>query len=43
MNNIQNDNIQDGNECVNCRASDLLRLMKTPMDRVNISKELSKQ
>lgn len=43
MDNSQNDNMEQGNECVNCRASDLLRLMKTPTDRVNIAKELSKK
>ena len=43
MDNSQNDNMELGNECVNCRASDLLRLMKTPTDRVNIAKELSKK
>ena len=43
MDNNQNENIELGNELVNCRASDLLRLMKTPSDRVNIAKELSKK
>ena len=43
MDNSQNDNMEQGNECVNCRASDLLRLMKTPTDRANIAKELSKK
>lgn len=43
MDNIQNNNIEVGNQCVNCRASDLLRLMRTPSDRVNIAKELSKK
>ncbi len=42
MDNIHNNNIEGNNEYVNCRASDIVRLLKTPTDRVNIAKELSK-
>ncbi len=39
----QNENIELGNEWVNCRTTDVLRLMKTSLDLVNIAKELSKK
>ena len=41
MNNNQPNNIEGNVEYVNCRASDIVRILKTPADRINIAKELS--
>ena len=33
---------QEGQNCVTCRASDILKLLKTKDDRINFAKESSK-
>ncbi len=42
MEDIDDNNINNDNAYVNCRASDIIRLLKTKTDRKNIAKELSK-
>lgn len=42
MNNNLNRNPNQNPEYIHCRASDITRLLKTPIDRRNIAKELSK-
>ena len=42
MEDIQNNPNNKNNSYVNCRASDITKLLKTPIDRKNIAKELSK-
>ncbi len=42
MENDNNINQGQNREFIYCRASDITRLLKTPMDRKNIAKELSK-
>ena len=41
MEDIDDNNINNDNAYVNCRASDIIRLLKTKTDRKNIAKELS--
>ena len=43
MEDNNNNNINQINEYVNCKASDIVRLLKTKIDRKNIAKELSKK
>ena len=42
MDNNLNINQNQNPEYVHCRASDITRILKTPIDRKNIAKELSK-
>lgn len=42
MEDIQNNPNNKNNAYVNCRASDITKLLRTPIDRKNIAKELSK-
>lgn len=41
MNIIQNSDISQNIEYVNCRATDIMKILKTPADRINLAKELS--
>ena len=41
MNINQNSEINQNVECVNVRATDIMKLLKTPSDRINLAKELS--
>ena len=42
MNRVQNSDMNQNIECVNCRVTDIMKLLKTPADRINMAKELSK-
>ena len=42
MENILNPQQNINNGYIHCRASDITKLLKTPTDRRNIAKELSK-
>ena len=42
MEDIQNNPNNKNNSYVNCRASDITKLLRTPINRRNIAKELSK-
>jgi hypothetical protein len=43
MENQSSHNHEQEPQYVNCRASDIIKLLRTPTDRINICKELSKQ
>jgi len=42
MENAQISNHAQKNEYIYCKANDITKLLKTPIDRRNIAKELSK-
>ena len=42
MQNNNNPNVNQNNEYIHCRASDITRILRTPIDRKNLTKELSK-
>ena len=42
MQNNNNQNVNQINGYIHCRASDITRILRTPLDRKNLAKELSK-
>ena len=42
MQNNNNQNVNQNNGYIHCRASDITRILRTPLDRKNLTKELSK-